>query len=79
MPTSTKGVVAAYLDCDLASSTKTCIQYIYPLLVLGGFIVSQNGDFPLVIDVFKDLSFWKNKVGVSEKKCPKYRDSVTAK
>ena len=65
MPHFKEPVVAAYLDCDLASSTKTCLRYIYPLLVPGGFIVSQDGDFPLVIDVFKDQSFWEKEVGAT--------------
>ena len=42
-----KRIAAAYLDVDLASSTKTCLKYLYPLLVPGGVIISQDGDFPL--------------------------------
>ena len=47
-------VAAAYIDVDLASSTKTCLQNLYSLLSPGGAIVSQDGDFPLVINVFKE-------------------------
>ncbi len=58
-------VALAYLDVDLASSSRTCLKYLYPLLSPGGAIYSQDGDFPLVIDVFKDESFWINEVGCS--------------
>lgn len=62
MPTFNKPVLAAFVDVDLASSTKTCLKYLYPLLVPGGVICSQDGDFPLVIEVFKDRNFWESEV-----------------
>ena len=58
MPGFKQPVAAAFVDVDLASSTKTCLQYLYPLLIPGGIICSQDGDFPLVIEVFKDKLFW---------------------
>jgi len=63
MSTFHSKICAAYLDVDLASSTKTCLKYLYPRLVPGGFLYSQDGDFPLVIDVFDDAKFWENEVG----------------
>lgn len=59
----TESIVCAYLDVDLASSTRTCLKYLYPRLVTGGRIYSQDGHLPLVIDVFNDVEFWKNEVG----------------
>lgn len=59
-------IVAAYLDVDLASSTRTCLKYLYPLLVPGGIIFSQDGHLPLVLDVLKDEDFWRKEVG-----CPR--------
>ena len=56
-------ICAAYLDVDLASSTITCLKYLYPRIVSGGILYSQDGDFPLVIDIFKDYAFWENEVG----------------
>lgn len=50
-------VLAGFIDVDLASSTKTCLKYLYPLLVHGGVLCSQDGDFPLVVEVFQDKSF----------------------
>ncbi|HEX5655225.1 MAG TPA: TylF/MycF/NovP-related O-methyltransferase [Chitinophagaceae bacterium] len=65
MPFFNRKIALAYLDVDLASSTRTCLKYLYPLLVPGGAIFSQDGDFPLVIDVFKDKEFWRKEVGCS--------------
>ena len=63
MPHFSEPVLAGFIDVDLASSTKTCLQFLYPRLVEGGALCSQDGDFPLVVEVFKDLDFWKNEVG----------------
>ena len=62
MPGFKSPVAAAFLDVDLASSTRTCLQYLYPLLMPGGIICSQDGDFPLVIELFKDKSFWDDEM-----------------
>ena len=63
LPMFSKKIAMIYLDVDLASSTKTCLKYLYPLVVPGGIIYSQDGDFPLVIEVFNDDKFWENEVG----------------
>jgi len=51
------------LDVDLASSTRTCLKYLYPQIVLGGILFSEDGDFPLVIEVFNNDEFWQKEVG----------------
>jgi len=66
MPNFSRKIAALYLDVDLASSTRTCLKYLYPLVVSGGFIYSQDGDFPLVMDVFNDENFWKNEIMVDK-------------
>lgn len=63
MPGFSEKICAAYLDVDLASSTRTCLKYLYPLIVPGGVLYSQDGDFPLVIDAFDDDEFWESEVG----------------
>lgn len=63
MPKFNKKIVVIYLDVDLASSTRTCLKYLYPLLVPGGILYSQDGHLPLVIDVFNDDEFWAREVG----------------
>jgi O-methyltransferase len=63
LPDISLDIAGAYIDVDLASSTRTCIQYFYPRLLPGGFLVSQDGDFPLVIEAFDDDKFWEEEVG----------------
>jgi O-methyltransferase len=63
MPHFNEPVCAAFLDVDLASSTKSCLKYLYPLLIPGGVICSQDGHFPRVIEVFSDDRFWEEEVG----------------
>ena len=63
LPSLQEPIIGAYLDVDLAASTKTCLKYLYPRLVPGGFIVSQDGDFPLVVEAVDDDRFWEAEVG----------------
>lgn len=65
MPDFSGPVAAAYLDVDLASSTKTCLKYLYPLLSPGGAIYTQDAHLPLVRAAFTDGEFWLNEVGCS--------------
>jgi len=39
------------------------LKFLWPLLISGGVLYSQDGDFPLVIAVFNDNEFWRNEVG----------------
>lgn len=66
MPSFNQKIALAYIDVDLAKSTRTCLKYLYPLLVPGGAIFSQDGDFPLVIEVLKDKRFWIEEVGCAK-------------
>jgi O-methyltransferase len=61
-----KPVAAAYLDVDLASSTRTCLKYLYPRLVPGGYLFSQDGHLLPVLEVFNDERFWQRELN-----CPK--------
>jgi len=63
MPSFSERVCVAYIDVDLASSTQTCLRYLYPLLVPGGSLLSQDGHLPLVVDVFRNENFWKTELG----------------
>jgi O-methyltransferase len=63
MPKFKEPIAAAYIDVDLASSTRTCLKFLFPLLQPGGALYSQDGHLPLVMDVFRDDSFWENEVG----------------
>ena len=63
MPKFQQPISVIYLDVDLASSTRTCLRHLYPLLEPGGVIFSQDGHLPLVIDALNDDNFWLNEVG----------------
>ena len=63
LPHFRESVVAAFLDVDLASSTKTCLRFLFPRLQPGRCIFSQDGHLPLVIGVLEDDEFWEREVG----------------
>ena len=75
LPRFTEKVCAVYLDVDLASSTRTCLKYLYPKIVPGGVLVSQDGDFPLVIEVFDDNDFWLKDIGCAKPQIEGLRES----
>jgi O-methyltransferase len=56
-------VAVAYLDVDLAASTRTCLKHLYPRLVPGGTLFSQDAHLPLVRAVLSDAAFWEGDVG----------------
>lgn len=62
MPEFKEPIAAIYLDVDLVKSTSTCLKYLYPLLQNGGYLYSQDGHLPLVIELFNDESFWREEV-----------------
>jgi O-methyltransferase len=63
MPKFDNKIAAIFLDVDLASSTQTCLKYLYPKLQTGGILFSHDGHLILVRKVFNDKKFWKNEVG----------------
>lgn len=63
MPAFGEPVGVAYLDVDLVSSTKTCLKYLYPLVVPGGALLSQDGHLPWIIRLLGDAEFWRREVG----------------
>jgi O-methyltransferase len=64
MPKFDAQIAGAFIDVDLAASTRTCLRFLYPLLEPGGVLISQDGDFPLVLEVFESDRFWEQEVGV---------------
>jgi O-methyltransferase len=53
LPRFREQVAAVYLDVDLATSARTCLENLWPLVTPGGVIVSQDGDFPLTIEAMR--------------------------
>jgi O-methyltransferase len=56
-------IAVAFLDVDLAASTRTCLKYLYPRITEGGVLFSHDGYMPLVRAVFADTQFWEQEVG----------------
>jgi O-methyltransferase len=65
LPQFSEPIAVLYLDVDLASSTRTCLKYFYPLVVPGGVIYSQDGHLQRIIDLLGSIDFWENEVHVS--------------
>ncbi len=63
MPHLSEPVAVVYMDTDLASSTRTCLKYLYPRLQPGGVIFSQDGHFKSVVDLLRDEVFWRDEFG----------------
>jgi len=70
MPGFHERIAVAFVDVDLASSTATCLRYLYPLLVPGGSIFSHDGHLPLCMDVIRDDRFWNDVVGAPRPPIP---------
>jgi O-methyltransferase len=66
MPHFRESIVAAFLDVDLVSSTRSCLKCFWPLLVPGGVLFSHDGHLPLVLNVFQDDDFWKQELGCAK-------------
>jgi O-methyltransferase len=66
LPGFIEPVEAVYIDVDLASSVKTCLKYLFPLLKPGGAFFSHDGHLPLVIEALKDDDFWRDEIGCSK-------------
>ena len=63
MPNFSEKICGVFLDVDLSASTKTCLKYLYPLIIPGGVLYSHDGNFPLVAKVYNDNEFWEKEVG----------------
>ena len=64
MPRFTEPVITAFVDVDLADSVRTCMRYLYPLLIPNGVIFSHDGHVPTCVAAFADEEFWRTTVGV---------------
>lgn len=56
-------VATAYMDVELASSTRTCLKHLYPRLLPGGVLYSRDGPLPQVMHVLGDRQFWLTEFG----------------
>ncbi|MBX2811931.1 MAG: class I SAM-dependent methyltransferase [Myxococcales bacterium] len=64
MPKFEASVDVALFDVDLLSSTRTCLRYIYPRMVKGGMIFSQDGHLRSIIKLLEERAYWWDQFGV---------------
>lgn len=65
MPHFRRPIAMIFLDVDLASSTRTCLKYLYPLLQPGCVLYTHDAGITRVQEVFADEKFWQEEVGAS--------------
>ncbi len=58
LPELHEPIAFAFLDVDLASSLKDCIRWIWPLLVDGGLIYTDDSCDTAVVKVWFDSDWW---------------------
>jgi O-methyltransferase len=59
-----KGPIAfAFLDVDLLSSMKDCVRHIWPLLVEGGVVYTDDSCDMEVVRLWFDDEWWKREIG----------------
>jgi O-methyltransferase len=59
MPSFHRQIAVGFIDVDLASSTRTCLEHLYPCLIPGGVLFSHDGHLPLCIEVLRDRAMWE--------------------
>jgi len=59
----TEPIVMAFLDVDLASSTRDCVKYVWPLLVDGGAVYTDDSCDMNVVRIWFDDPWWQEALG----------------
>jgi O-methyltransferase len=62
LPEFDEPVVFAYLDVDLATSEKQCLRYLWPLLVPGAFVFTDEAHHLEIAELFFDRQWWENEM-----------------
>lgn len=80
LPGFTEPVAVAYIDVDLATSTRICLAYLYPLLIRDGVLFSQDGHVPLVVDEIRAFAARTGArvVGLGERKLVELRRTTSS-
>lgn len=63
LPALTEPIAFAFLDVDLASSMRDCLKYIWPLLVEGGAVYTDDSCDMEVVRVWFDDEWWQRELG----------------
>jgi O-methyltransferase len=62
LPEFDEQVVFAYLDVDLASSEKVCLRHLWPLLVPGAVMFTDEAHHLEIAELFFDRQWWKSEL-----------------
>ena len=62
LPGFDEPVAFAYLDVDLASSEKECLHRLWPLLVPGGFVFTDEAHHLEIAQLFFDRHWWTSEL-----------------
>lgn len=59
LPSFRRPIDVVLLDVDLLSSTRTCLEQLYPQLTRGGVLYSQDGHLAAIVALLGDAGFWQ--------------------
>jgi O-methyltransferase len=62
LPELDEPVVFAYLDVDLATSEKACLRHVWPLLVPGAFLFTDEAHHLEIAELFFDRQWWMDEM-----------------
>lgn len=63
LPQLKEPVALAFCDVDLADSLRTCLQYLWPRLVEGGFFFTHEAIQREIFSIFNDDEWWHRNLG----------------
>jgi hypothetical protein len=63
LPDFAEPVVFVYIDVDLVSSEKTCLQYLWPLMRNDCALFTDEADHHEIASAFYDREWWEKEVG----------------
>lgn len=63
LPDFEEPVVFAYLDVDLVASERTCLQHLWPLLVPGAHLFTDEAQHHDIAQLFFDREWWRSTLG----------------
>ncbi|WP_375485443.1 TylF/MycF/NovP-related O-methyltransferase [uncultured Mycobacterium sp.] len=63
LPQFDQPIVFAFVDVDLASSVKTCLEYLWPLLIDGGYLFTDEAPHLEIAGLFYDRQWWSEVLG----------------
>jgi hypothetical protein len=66
LPGFDRPIVFAYLDVDLVTSEMTCLEHLWPLLVDGGYLFTDEAPHLEIATLFHDRQWWHDRLGTEQ-------------